>query len=152
MNRSYLCRSKILLRIREKLVFVVQECIMTSLLLWQRRIMVTVSVFKNDVHLWKLFHCCSALPLQMQLGRHKRSSGRHKRSSGRHKRSSGRSLSEVALHFRNLCVYKPSTLRKKPSTSWKKPTDLQQKPSGFRCKLHHKHILEKRSKCWRHFF
>ena len=67
MNRPYLCRSKILLRIREKLVYVVQKCMMTSLLLWQRRITVTVCIFKNDVHLWKPVHCCSPLPLQMQL-------------------------------------------------------------------------------------
>ena len=132
---------------------------MTSSLLWQRRIRVMVRVFKNDVRLWEPFHCCSALLLQMQLGRHKHGSRRHKHSSGRRKRSSERSLNEAALHFGNLCVYEPSALWKKPSTSlekpynsWKKPTNLCKKPSSFQCKLHRKCILEKRSECQRHFF
>ena len=119
----------------------------------------TVRVFKNDVRLRKPFRCRSAFPIQMQLGRHKRSSGRHKRSSGRHKCSPGRSVSEAALRFGNLCVYKPSTLRKKPSASseetfdsGKKPSDLWKKPSNLQRELHCKHISEKHSECRCHFF
>ena len=78
----------------------------------------TVRVFKNDARLRKPFHCCSAFPLQTQLGRHKH--------------HSGRSVSEAALRFGNLCVYEPSTLQKKPSAdSRKKPSDLRKKPSSL---------------------
>ena len=69
-----------------------------------------VHVFKNDAHLRIPFRCCSALPVQTQLGR-------HKHSSGRHKCSSGISVSEAVPRFGNLCVYKPSALQKKPSMS-----------------------------------
>jgi len=75
---------------------------------WWTYLTSTVCVFKSDVRLQKSFHCCSAFPVQMQLGR-------HKHSSRRHKRSPGRSVSEPALRFGNLCVYEPSTLQKKPS-------------------------------------
>ena len=112
----------------------------------------TVRVFKNDAHLQKPFHCCSAIPLLTRLGR-------HKRISGRRKRSPGRSVSEAALRFGNLCVFKPSALRKKPSASSeetfdsrKKPSCLWKKPSNLRRELRCKCISEKRSECRRHFF
>ena len=101
--------------------------------------------FKNDVHLRKPFCCCSTFPLQTQLGRRKR--------------SPGRSVSEASPCFGNLCVYEPSTLRKEPSASSeesfnsrKKPSNLQKKPSDLQHELHCKRILEKHSKCRRHFF
>ena len=100
---------------------------------------------KNDAYLQKTFHCCSAFPLQTQLGRCKR--------------SPGRSISKAALRFGNLCVYEPNALRKKPSASSeesfdsrKKPSDLRKKPSDLWHELHCECISEKRSKCRFHFF
>jgi len=112
----------------------------------------TVHIFKNDARLRKPFRCCSAFPLLMQLGR-------HKRSYGRRKRSPGRSVSEAASRFGNLCVFKPSVLQKKPSASSeetfdsrKKPSNLRKKPFNLRRVLRRKRISEKRSECRRHFF
>ena len=93
-----------------------------------------VCTFKNEACLRKSFRYCSALPLQMQLGRHKC--------------SSRRSVSKAAPHFGNLCVYEPSALRKKPSASSEETFQLSEEAFRFA----QMHFGKKCSECGIIFF